>query len=203
MSEGHRLFYGIELPANAHEVISKAVNGMKTACRFVDAHPKWSQLPNLHITLAFLGYVDVQQIETARDVMDDAVAGVGEFELELDGLSFFPPNARDPKVLVANIGGNGKGLKRLHQGLIREISAHGIFVDDRPFRPHLTLARITSTRTASRLAPVVKSHSAQVAVKFKVRELVLFESRLTEQGVAYSKVKSVDLKPGGVTGEVV
>ena len=190
--EGLRLFFAIDIPNNARAQISRVVNGMKTACRFVDAHPKWVVPENLHITLAFLGLVPLSHVEAAASVLEPVLVNQKPFDLGIDGLTYFPPKVRDPKVLSTGITGDITALKSLQSRLVEQLKTKTLFVDDRPFRAHLTLARLGSTKTAARLEPVVKSHAPMLNSKFKVDKLVLFESKLTKQGAVYTVVKDLE-----------
>lgn len=191
-SDGHRLFFAIDIPDSAREQMARVIKGMKTACRFVDAHPQWMVPENLHITLAFLGLVPANQLEAVKSVMLPVAAEREPFSLGIESLEYFPSNVRDPKVLSARITGDKLPLKSLQRRLVEELKREGLFVDDRPFRAHLTLARLGSTKTAARLEAVVKSHAPMLNTKFTVDKLVLFESNVTNQGAVYTVVKDME-----------
>lgn len=93
---------------------------------------------NLHITLAFLG--ELSSDEKAREAMDLAVdkAGVKEFSITINGLGKF--NRREGDILWAGVEYN-KDLYHLQDCLTKELLAQGLEVEDREYKPHLTLAR--------------------------------------------------------------
>ena len=90
---------------------------------------------NLHLTLVFLGEVEPARIEPLRRAAD-AVAG-NTFTLGLDRVGGF----RRAGVAWAGCRQSPAGLIALQAGLERRIRDAGFSPDDRPFVPHLTLAR--------------------------------------------------------------
>jgi len=154
----------------------------------VDCHPKWVKAANLHVTLVFLGNLSAREIPRVSDIMTLVVNEFTPFELSLEGLSFFPPDVKDPKVFSTGISGQVKILKQLNRELAGALRSANIYVEDRPYRPHLTLARLTSVKTASRLSPLAESHRNMLNTKFPVSEIVLFESRLGPNGATYTPV---------------
>ncbi len=90
---------------------------------------------NLHLTLAFLGEVAPERVEAARS----AASGIhGErFELVLDRVGAF----RRAGVGWAGPARAPRALLELQSALDSALRAAGFTLEDRPFAPHLTLAR--------------------------------------------------------------
>ena len=126
---------------------------------------------NLHITVAFLGMLDAEQLERASRVPPIAV---GPFELELDRLGHFHgsralwlgPTAVPPALTALE--------RRLWEGLERE----GFEREPRIYRPHLTLAR--------RARPV---DEAVTSLQWTVESLALVESVPLPQNVHYEPLE--------------
>lgn len=144
-----------------------------------------------HLTLAFLGMLDVRAEALAIEAMDEAGAGSGPLDLRVTGPDAFP-NPRSARVLFAALG-ESPGLRRLHSRLTDALRARGLPVEDRAFHPHLTLARLPrparlecaldSEWDSSRLAPL------------PAREIALYESRAETGGHRYHVVAQTPL-PG-------
>lgn len=90
---------------------------------------------HLHLTLAFLGDVPEDRVEAAKRVAS-GIRGPA-FELALDRLGFFRR---------AGVGWAGPScapgeLVHLQSTLERALHSAGFLLEERPFAPHLTLAR--------------------------------------------------------------
>lgn len=173
--------------------LSDVTKRLQTGSRFVDAHPKWVSVQNLHMTLVFLGNTDPRRVPEIGAIMRETAANAVPFELALNGLSYFPPG-KEARVLTARVDGDLGHLKNLYHSLARGLSKAGFAVQDRPFRPHLTIARVPSVKTASRLARIVESHSGMLQAKFPVEEFVLFQSQLNSGGSIYTPLETVTLR---------
>ncbi|MFD5368476.1 RNA 2',3'-cyclic phosphodiesterase [Streptomyces sp. NPDC127103] len=103
-----------------------------------DAYPRmrWNRIEDWHITLAFLGELPVGTVPPLRPPLADLAASHGPVELALRGGGHF-----DERVLWSGIDGDVDGLHRLATDVRRVVKECGIPFEDRPLRPHLTLAR--------------------------------------------------------------
>lgn len=142
---------------------------------------------NLHVTLAFLGSVAE---ESVRDVIEAANEVQAEpFELTLDRVESFRP-AQVAWLRVAEIP---PALEMLVQRLRLALAARQIEVDDKPFKPHVTIARNWRDRRLNqRIGPFA----------WAVRAFVLVESKTGEQGSEYRILQTWPLADaaGGVHG---
>ncbi|MEY8877575.1 MAG: 2'-5' RNA ligase family protein [Leptothrix sp. (in: b-proteobacteria)] len=100
----------------------------------------------LHLTLHFIGAVERQRLD---ELMAGLAVGFAPFELSFGraalwprGLAVLEPLASaeagdaDPQALEASAG-----LRRLHTALAQALRRHGLPVETRVLRPHVTLAR--------------------------------------------------------------
>ncbi|MCX5231559.1 RNA 2',3'-cyclic phosphodiesterase [Streptomyces sp. NBC_00233] len=103
-----------------------------------DAYPRmrWNRIEDWHITLAFLGELPVETVPLLRPPLAALAASRGPVELALRGGGHF-----DERVLWSGIDGDVDGLHRLAADVRGVVKECGIPFEDRPLRPHLTLAR--------------------------------------------------------------
>lgn len=94
---------------------------------------------NWHITVAFLGDVPAKRVPVASAVMHEVAASATPLELCVAGSGTFG-SRRDP-ILWTGIGGEVDALRRLARLLQRSLRRARLPVDERPPRPHLTIAR--------------------------------------------------------------
>jgi len=171
-----RLFIAIELPGE----IKRKLEGMRTNI----PGSRWVPGEQIHLTLAFLGEVDDATLEQLTGALA-AIRSPG-FSLSFSGTGCFPDRRR-PRVLW--IGLEPEPLLNSLASLVREaVLACNIPQEERPFSPHITLARLKLP--ASREAAAFLDHPPEQGLPpVDVRDFILFQSRLTPQGAVHAPVK--------------
>lgn len=131
----------------------------------------------LHLTVRFLGGTPTSRVGELRAAIDRAVAGadVSAMNVPVLGLGRMPERGRQPpRIVFAHVGGDAP-LHRLADAVTRELAAlrPPVEPDDRPFNPHLTLARIKRPPRAARdAAGRGQARSAERALTDRVAELL-------------------------------
>ncbi|OAR22647.1 2'-5' RNA ligase [Streptomyces sp. ERV7] len=102
------------------------------------AYPRlrWNRIEDWHITLAFLGELPVATVPLLQPPLADLAAASRPLRLALRGGGHF-----DERVLWSGIEGDLEGLRLLTKEVRDVVRACGVAFEDRPLRPHLTLAR--------------------------------------------------------------
>lgn len=152
--------------------------GRRSALRVV-------KLDNLHFTLRFLGEIDENRAEPLLEALNWAVADAAPFELELRGLGAFPSVER-PSVVWVGVR-NAVRLKGLDARVAAAASAAGFGPADRPFHPHLTLARCKA-RPPEALFDLLREQARTSFGSFRVERVELIASELTPDGPRYRSV---------------
>ena len=174
---GRRLFIAVPLPEDAAALVAEVVDevrghGLPAGERDV----RWVRLDGLHLTLRFLGPTPDDRIAPTSAVVESIAASVpGPIDLELRGAGTFPPSGR-PRAIWIGIGDGAAALSDVTTRLGDALVAAGWPADDRPFRPHLTLARsdgvAAGTLVAGRLAAAMEDRR----IHGRAGNLGLFES---------------------------
>ncbi|GAA3399133.1 RNA 2',3'-cyclic phosphodiesterase [Streptomyces roseoviridis] len=140
-----RVFIALAPPDDAKEELARALSPA------YDAHPgmRWNRIEDWHITLAFLGELPAASVPPLRAPLAELAATHRPVELALRGSGHF-----DERVLWSGIGGDVEGLRLLAADVRAVVTGCAIPFEDRPLRPHLTLARArrgdrSSVRTAA------------------------------------------------------
>jgi len=97
----------------------------------------WRKGDNLHLTLRFLGELTRQECEELQEVLRKSTGRIGSFELVVKKLGVFPNMSR-PRILWAGINNEPK-LLNLQKMITNNTREYGT-PEDKPFKPHLTLA---------------------------------------------------------------
>lgn len=167
-----RLFIAIELPEEIKKELERFQTGIPGA-RLVPVE-------QIHLTLAFLGETDE---ETAKKLTAGlAKIQADSFQLFSSGIGCFP-NRQRPRVIWTGLKPEPNLLK-LAAAVHESVLASGIALEERPFSPHITLARIKLPRSRE-LTAFLDKHSGLTLKPFSVREFTLFQSRLTSQGAEH------------------
>jgi 2'-5' RNA ligase len=102
--------------------------------------PRWTPSERWHLTLLFLGTVPAGRVPALTAALGDAVAPGPPMTLRLEGGGRFGSRRR-PQVAWAGVAGDVGPLTDLAGRLAGAARRLGLPVEDRPYRPHLTLGR--------------------------------------------------------------
>jgi 2'-5' RNA ligase len=181
-----RLFTGIDLPASVIDRIDRLLAQLKPAARI-----KWSPAANLHLTIKFIGEWPEERLAELKD----ALAGVpvsGPIPIGIRGLGFFP-NARSPRVFWAGIDAPPQ-LAALAAATDRALEPLGIAAEQRPYSPHLTLARIKEPVPLQALHDRTGKLASPEFGDFVAERFFLYQSRLSAAGSVYTKLSEFPLE---------
>ena len=131
-----RLFLAVDPPPSAVAALAAVLGPL----RGLPGAPRWTEPARWHLTLLFLGDVAAALLPPFTDRVAAAVAGTPPLRLRLAGGGRFGTRRR-PAVCWAGVDGDVAGLAALAGRLADVARATGLPVEDRPFRPHLTVGR--------------------------------------------------------------
>jgi 2'-5' RNA ligase len=106
----------------------------------VDDRLRWVPREQWHVTLAFYGEVDEQKAERLLDGLGRVAARSRPFRIRLAGAGTFPRQPAKARVLWLGLDGEVQELRRLADRCAGAGRRARIAMEDRAFRPHLTLA---------------------------------------------------------------
>ena len=84
------------------------------------------------------------------------------------------------------MGGDTERLIALQKTIDQGLEACGFRKEERPFRAHLTLARIKSPQGLAGIERMLVESGTKGAGTFEARSLTLFKSDLTPKGAIYT-----------------
>ena len=140
-----RLFVALPVAPGARRAVGERVEAERRSL----PPARWVRPENLHLTLVFLGELDPDRVGPLAAALAPAFAAHPPLRLRLAGAGCFPPPSMDgwrKPARVAWIGveaeGGEAGLRALQAGATAAAAAAvGHRPDERPWSPHLTLAR--------------------------------------------------------------
>lgn len=189
MPQSLRSFIAVEISPN---VRARATQLIKTLSG-TDAKIKWVEPHNLHLTLVFLGDVQMEEVPQLCEAMQRAVAELPPFDLEVRGAGAFP-DARRPRTIWMGVSRGTEEMVALHDAVEDALADLGYRPEGRRYRPHLTLGRVRQApRDSKELIRLLEEHSDYLADVMSVADITLFSSELTKEGPLYEPLGSAEL----------
>ncbi len=173
-----RLFIAVDPSAEAVADLGSVVDGLRVSLADAPGHStRLTRRENWHITVAFLGETPERRLRAVWQVVQTAAAASGPMCLHVTGGGTF--GGRLP-ILWAGIGGDVDELRGLARSLQRALRRAGLPADDRPPRPHLTIARPGTRVPAADVAADAVVLDAYVGPQWTATELHLMLSEIVQ-----------------------
>jgi len=172
-----RLFTGIALPPHVQDNLARALKELRPL-----APLKWSPVENLHITSKFIG----EWPETRLQELEHALENLnltGCFEVSIAGFGYFP-NPQRPRAFFAAVQADPE-LAELAARIDAALQPLGVAHEDRPYSPHLTLARIKNEDIRKLREHIAKMTNFDFGA-FPVSEFRLYLSKTGPKGSIYT-----------------
>ena len=175
-----RLFVALDFPPGVRERLREPQAILKkSSARLSLVDPSI-----IHMTLKFIGEVSAEQADQIRESL--RTLSYGSFGITIAGIG--ANNSRQPRVIWCTVSDGGKSAG-LHDLIETALVPWGIPRDDRPFRPHATLARVRQ------YDPSLLARMQEIPRKdygsFTVQAWQLKKSTLTPQGPLYDTILEV------------
>jgi 2'-5' RNA ligase len=165
-----RLFAALDPPPDTAHALRRAVDRGRGHTPGL----RWADPDEWHLTLVFLGEVDGALLPALGDALGREARGHRPFHITAEGWGAFPGDLRRASVLWAGLGGDTASLHALADGLRAAAAEVGVPVENRPYVPHVTVAR---SRPARDLTGTADALGALPGRRWPVREVRLVESR--------------------------
>jgi len=152
---------------------------------------RWVTPDHIHLTLRFLGNVPEESVTSLLQAMEQAAQGQIAFPLRARALGCFPHPAR-ARVLWVGLDDPSQALGRLNERLMAALTPLGFPPQNRPFHPHLTLAR--AQMLSSQPLPMLQTYQNRDFGEFLVTQLYLMQSQPQRGGAVHTVLRSVTLQ---------
>ena len=179
-----RTFIALEM----NEDLQRHLNGVIRQVAQVLPDVRWVNAMGVHLTLAFLGELDDEQLASAEQAAETVAQRHHPFSYSLSHLGVFG-SQRAPRVIWMGIDEPTGALIAVHRALQQELIQHGFEVDSRPFSPHLTLARVKSplkTDEQQQLQRLLSKEQANASKQYTAHALHVVKSELLRSGAHYT-----------------
>jgi 2'-5' RNA ligase len=184
-----RLFLAINLPSSVVTAIDHEMVALRAAAPAV----RWIPPEKWHLTVRFIGEQPLERVAAIRDAIDAATARHAGAPLAIRGVGAFP-NFRRARIVWIGVAPDPR-LEMLHHDIESACVTLGMEHEGRPFRPHVTIARVPhgvdegALRALSRAARAVRYSEV-----IDVSSVDLMASELAPDGPRYRLLHSSPLK---------
>ena len=178
-----RLFVALEIPPAVRANLANFIKQLRPLA----PQPHWVRPENLHVTLKFIGEIPAEKLPVIRASLA-AVRSPLAVTIDFRGLGFFP-NGKRPRVFWAGMNASAN-LKMLASDIERATEKLGIPREQRPFSPHLTLARFKPPRLPEKLRVPIQDNAEREFGSLAAQEFHLIESKLKPSGAEYTTLES-------------
>jgi 2'-5' RNA ligase len=184
-----RTFVAISLTSVLIDRLEKLITEMRPLAEGV----KWVKPQSIHLTLKFLGNLTPVELERVFTGMEFARNEFPEpFVIQASGTGCFPA-VRRPRVLWVGLTGESMATLQAMQNRIElQLKEQGFPLENRSFKPHLTVARIRDHRRVGGLLEKYINHEFPVT-DLPVTEVKVMRSDLRPQGAVYTVQKTYNL----------
>jgi len=158
-----RLFVGIELDDRSRGACAAVAEEL----RKTGFAAKYEAPEKLHVTLAFLGFVDPARVDAIAAELMSCAAQSAPFDVTLDKLGAFP-HERKPRIVYAGAREQGTPFRALAANVRDRYEALGFEFSNDPVA-HVTIARVKESK---RPLPLLEF----APIPLDVAALALFES---------------------------
>ncbi|MBD7966478.1 RNA 2',3'-cyclic phosphodiesterase [Paenibacillus gallinarum] len=131
-----RIFTAVSLPDHVKEEIQRWTVDNKDKLPFRN----FTHKEDYHITLQFLGDTETSSINALCEALREAAVKMQQFPLSVGEAGVFGSPLR-PRVLWKGVEGEIDELAGLFQHILDATTPLGYIPEDRPYRPHITIAR--------------------------------------------------------------
>lgn len=194
-----RIFIALDIDDAIRERIARFVEGVSG----FSPEARWTQPESMHVTLKFIGEQTEATIEQIKLALSTITAS--SVEIQFRGYGFFP-TVKSPRVFWVGIEA-GPPLIALAVAIDETTASLGIPKEERPFSPHLTLARGPGgsgsprrrkadgpNRTFQHLQEKLAALPTPDFGTMTARKFFLYQSQLSPKGSKYTKLAGFNLK---------
>lgn len=187
-----RLFVALEVPDPPRRDVRRRVDGVRDRL----PRARWVDLDNVHLTLLFLGETAEVDVPALAAGLREAFSRCPPLEMRLVGGGTFPPG-RPARVAWVGVEAPDE-LMTLQANVTRAaVEALGFEPEERPYHPHVTLARCPSPWRRDSIEKFMNAFTGPIGQPFVADHGILFESRLSPKGARYQAVEAFPMEGSG------
>ena len=191
-----RVFLAVELSSDVRKKVSELQQQLRKTLPPIN----WVRPESIHLTLKFLGYVELSTISQLLSVLKPIGKKQHVFSIDVHGLGVFP-QVKHPRIFWIGLTGNTQALQELVLEIEAALEPLGFPPEEKAYHPHLTLARIkreNATVGSALLGNQVLEKDQHLGT-LTIDRFTLIQSDLDSSGARYTSLWTVpfsEIPPG-------
>ncbi|MBS0012247.1 MAG: RNA 2',3'-cyclic phosphodiesterase [Bacteroidales bacterium] len=179
-----RVFIAIDI--NNNQAVRRLLESCKS--KLSGERIRWVSPENMHLTLAFLGERDEIEVQKSGDIMSELAQLSEAFQIAFSGTGVFR-DLNHPRVIWIGLKVPDV-LHDMRKLLCTRLKEEGLYSDEKPFRPHITIGRVKYISKRKALAEILHKTEENDLPPQEVNELILYESILKPGGPEYHALRT-------------
>jgi len=180
-----RSFVSIDL--DDQQILSR-VGSILSSLQAMGGDLKPVERENIHLTLKFLGNVSSSRLSEVETSLYQLAFPV--FSTEIKGAGAFP-NLNHMTVIWVGVNEGWSQVEQIYEQVEKLLSPLGFRKENRPFSPHITIARVRSSRKREEMANFLQHLNDESFGSFTVAKVRLKKSILSSSGPKYSTLLEI------------
>jgi len=186
-----RIFIAINLPEN----IKKKLIDYQS--NWPDLPVRWAKKENLHITLAFLGYLADEELPEVLKITKEITQKNQPFSINLNKICYGPRTGPPAPRMVWVEGEKSQEIGKLQKDLENSLLNSPVKLPEKPevrsYAVHITLGRIKQWEFRAIEPEERPMINEDIFLSFEVNSIEIMESRLKRGGAEYIILESAPL----------
>ena len=187
-----RTFIAVELPQGIQDRLGCLQSDFKASMPDV----RWTKYSNIHLTLKFLGDVQISRIDKVSEALQEVAVKFSPFTMNLAGMGAFP-NPRRPRIVWVGVEKGVNELVEMANSIEGSMKRLGFPREKRRFSPHLTVGRIRRLTNPAAMTEALDKARVGELGEFTVGRISLIKSQLDPAGSIYTILTEARLQKGG------
>ena len=171
-----RAFVAVPIPEHVKQLAAETGAGLLNSTKEL----KLVKLENFHLTLAFIGDVETDLLEGSFNALEEFASSMPSIHVEFSRIGSFP------SVIYLKTSIGERELVELSKGVRRILVSHELPFDPKPFKGHLTIARLRNRRKKAKEFLKAYAMDTRFRIDFKVESFAVIQSELTARGPIYT-----------------
>jgi 2'-5' RNA ligase len=180
MQSSFRGFFALRLPEAAIESLRAVQQNLANRLRRSSLNLRWVDPDNWHVTLKFLGSLDVALVGELAQLLRDAAGTSDQIMTRCSQMLAFP-SAQRARVIAVSIRDGENRIGDLARRLEDGVRCHGVAPEGRPFRAHVTIGRLRTPGNVRQFVDGIHLDSRDICLQ----EVRLYASILRPSGAVH------------------